>query len=73
MIYDAAGAFAGRVPFIMPNILRNTDNGSLPSEYPIYPGNPPDLTRADPLNPRHPRSILPQNEFASSTIPVPSR
>jgi len=25
-----------------------------------------------PINPRHPRSILPQNEFANSIIPVPS-
>jgi len=33
--------------------------------------NPPDLTREDPPNPRHPRSILSQNQFASSIIPVP--
>jgi len=34
------------------------------SKCPIGSRNPPDLIRADPLNPCHPRSILSQNEFA---------
>jgi len=53
----------------MLNALGNVDNGSLLSKYPIGSRNPPDLKRADPLNLR---SILSQNEFASSIIPVPT-
>jgi hypothetical protein len=35
-----------------------------------HPGNPPEVD--SPINPRHPRSIISQSEFASSIIPVPS-
>jgi hypothetical protein len=47
----------------MLNALALRDDGPLPSKCPIHPGNPPDL--------RHPRSIISQNEFANSIIPVP--
>jgi hypothetical protein len=48
----------------MLNALALRDNGPPPSECPIHPRNPPD--------PHHPRSIISQNEFANSIIPVPS-
>jgi hypothetical protein len=56
----------------MLNTFGNVDNCPLPPKYPIHPRNPPDLTRVNSFNPRHPRSIPSQNESASNIRNVPS-
>jgi hypothetical protein len=63
MVYDvgtrhivSVGTFVGAGSVYLPKALDNTDNGYLPSKFPIHPRNPPELDF--PINPRHPRSII---------------